>query len=88
MAFGVEAVMPTEFLAPSLRIQVEHWLNEKKLEEARREGLLRLEEERLNSLRMLEHEHQVRKAFVARQWRYNEENFQEGKLVLVFQTRS
>ena len=52
------------------------------------EGLLRLEEERLNSLTMLEHEQQVRKAFVDRHRRGNEEKFQEGKPVLVFQTRS
>ena len=88
MAFGVEAVMPTEFLVPSLRIQVEHRLNEKQSEQARAEGLLRLEEERLNSLNMLEHEQQVRKAFVDRHRRFNEEKFQEGKPVLVFQTRS
>ena len=33
MAFGVEAVMPTEFLVPSLRIQVEHKLKEKQSEQ-------------------------------------------------------
>ena len=52
MAFGVEEVMSIEFLLPSLRIQV----NEKQLEQALAEGLLQLEEERLNSLRMLEDE--------------------------------
>ena len=68
--------MPMEFLVPSLRIQVEHRLNEKQSEQARAEGLLRLEEERLNSLNMLEHEQQVRKAFVDRHQRFNEEKFQ------------
>ena len=47
MEFGVEAIMPTEFLVPSLQIQVEHRLNVKHSEKARVEGLLRLEEERL-----------------------------------------
>ena len=56
MAFGVEAVMPTKFLVPSLHIWVEHRPNEKVLEQVRAKSLLRLEEERLNSLRMLEHE--------------------------------
>ena len=75
IAFGVEALMPTEFLVPSLRIQVEHRLNEKQSEQARSEGLLRLQEERLNSLNMLEHEQQVRKSFVDRYRRFNEEKF-------------
>ena len=88
MAFKVEAVMPTEFLVPSLRIQADHKHNEKLPEQARVEGLQQLEEERLNSLRMLEHEQQVRKALVDRHRRYNETMFQDGKPVLVFQTHS
>ena len=88
MAFKVEAVMAMEFLVPSLRIQVEYRLNEKQSEYARAEGLLRLEEERLNNLQMLEHEQQVWKASVDRHRWYNEEKFQEGKLVLFFHTRS
>ena len=63
-------------------------MNEKESEQLRVEGLLRLEEERLNSLAMLEHEQQIWKAFVDRHRRGNEEKFQEGKPVLVFQTRS
>ena len=39
-------------------------------------------------MRKLEHEQEVRKAFVDRHPRYNGHKFQEGKLVLVFQTRS
>jgi hypothetical protein len=35
MAFGLEAVMPTEFIVPSLRIKLEHKLNESKSEHAR-----------------------------------------------------
>ena len=52
VAVGVEAVMPTEFFVLSLRIQVEHKLNENELKQVRAEALLRLEEERLNTLRM------------------------------------
>ena len=88
MAFGVEAVMPTEFLVPSFQIQVDHTLNEKQWKQARAEGVLRLEEEWLNSLNMLDHEQHVRKAFVDRHRRFNEEKFQEGKPILVFQTLS
>ena len=84
MAFGVEAVMPTELLVPSLRIQVEHRRNEKKSEQARGEGLLRLEEEWLSSLKMVDYEQQIRKDFVDRHQRFDEEMFQEGKPVLVF----
>ena len=64
MAFRVEAAMPTEFIVMSLYIEVGHKLNEKVSEQVRVKGLLRFKEERLNSLRMLEHEQWVRKAFV------------------------
>ena len=45
MEIEVEAVMPTEFLVPSMRIQVEHRLNEKQSEQERTDGLLQLEAE-------------------------------------------
>jgi hypothetical protein len=45
MAFGLEAVMPSKFLVPSLRIQSEYRLNESESEQARVEQLLRLEED-------------------------------------------
>jgi hypothetical protein len=45
MAFGLEAVMPSEFIIPSLRIQLEHKFNESESEHARVEQLLPLEEE-------------------------------------------
>ena len=48
MAFGVEEFMPTEFLVPSLQIQVEHRLNEKHLDQAPAKGLLGLEEKWLS----------------------------------------
>ena len=79
--------MPTEFLVPSLGIQVKHWLNEKLSEQLWVEVLLWLEEEQLNNLRMLDHEQQVEKAFVDRHRRYNKTEFQNKKLELVFQTR-
>jgi hypothetical protein len=56
MAFGLEAVMPFEFIVPSLRIQLEHKLNELESEHARVEQLLRLEKERIRSMEALEHE--------------------------------
>ena len=86
MAFEVEEVMPMEFLVPSFNIQVEHQLNVS--EQLREEGLLQLDEERLNSLPMLEHEQQIRKAFMDCHRRYNENKFQNEKPILVFQTRS
>jgi hypothetical protein len=56
MAFDLEAVMPTEFIVPSLWIQLEHKLNESESEHAWVEQLLRLEEERIWSMEALEHE--------------------------------
>jgi hypothetical protein len=40
MAFGLEAVMPSEFIVLSLRIQSEYRLNESESEQARVEQLL------------------------------------------------
>jgi transposase InsO family protein len=56
MAFGLEAVMPSEFIVPSLPIQLEHRLNESESEHARVVQLLELEEERIRSIDSLEHE--------------------------------
>ena len=49
--------------------------------------LLALEETRVNSLAALELEQQRRKAFVDWHRGCNEEEFGEGKAILVFQTR-
>jgi hypothetical protein len=84
MTFGLEAVMPSEFIVPSLRIQSEYKLNESESEHARVEQLLRLEEERIRSMEALEHEQRLRKAFVDRHRKRNEERFGKGKAVLVF----
>jgi hypothetical protein len=59
MAFGVEAVMPTKLIMPSLRIQLEHKLNELESEHARVEQLQRLEEERIRSMEALELEQRL-----------------------------
>jgi hypothetical protein len=88
MAFGLEAVMPSEFIVPSLRIQSEYRLNESESEHARVEQLLRLEEERIRNMQVLEHEQRLRKAFLDRHRKRNEERFVKGKVVLLFQSRS
>jgi hypothetical protein len=67
MAFGLEAVMPFEFIIPSLRIQSEYQLTESESEQARVEQLLRLEEDRIRSMEAMEHEQRLRKAFVVGQ---------------------
>jgi hypothetical protein len=47
MAFGLEAVMPSEFIVPSLQIQSEHRLKESESKHARLVQLLELEEEQI-----------------------------------------
>jgi hypothetical protein len=64
MAFGLEVVMPSEFIVPSLRIQSKHRLNESESEHARVVQLLELEEERIRSMEVFEHEQRLQKAFV------------------------
>jgi hypothetical protein len=75
-------------IVSSLRIQLAHKLNESESEHARVEQLLRLEEERIRSMEALEHEQRLRKAFVDRHLKRNEERFGKGKVVLLFQSRS
>jgi hypothetical protein len=48
--------MPSEFIVPSLRIQIEYKLNELESKDARVEQLLWLEEDRIHSMDALEHE--------------------------------
>jgi hypothetical protein len=80
MTFSLEAVMPSEFIVPSL--------NESKSKQVRVEQLLRLEEDRIRSMEVLEHEKRLRKVFVDRHRKQNEEQFGIGKSVLLFQSRS
>jgi hypothetical protein len=75
MTFGLEAVMPSEFIVPFLRIQSEYRLNESESEHARVEQLLRLEQERICSMEALEHEQRLRKTFVDWHRKRNEERF-------------
>jgi hypothetical protein len=88
MAFGLEAVMPSEFIVPSLRIQSEYRLNESASEQARVEQLLRLEEDRIWSMEAMEQEQRLRKAFIDHHRKRNEEWFGIEKVVLLYQSRS
>jgi hypothetical protein len=80
--------MLSEFIVPSLRIQSEHKLNESKSEHARVLQLLELEEERIQSMDVLEHEKRLRKAFVDRHLKRNEQKFSKGNVVLLFKSWS
>jgi hypothetical protein len=78
------AVMRSEFIVPSLWVLLKHKLNKLDSEHARVEQLLRLEEERIRSMEAMEHEQRLRKAFVDRHRKRNEERFGKGKVVLLF----
>jgi hypothetical protein len=88
MAFGLEAVMPSEFIVPCLRIQSEYQLNESESEQVRVEQLLQLKEDRIRSTEALEHEQRLQKAFLDRHRKRNEERFGIGRAVLLFQSWS
>ena len=81
-----EAVMHVEFQIPSLRIQVRERMPEEESQQLRLEQLLALGETRVKSLAALELEQLRRKAFVDRHRGRNEEEFEIGRAVLVFQT--
>ena len=66
LASGLEAVMPVEFLIPSLRIQVKERMTEETSEKIRLQQLLTLSETRVQSLAILELDQQRRRAFVDR----------------------
>jgi hypothetical protein len=63
-------------------------MNESDSERLRVEELLKLEEDRIRSMEALEHEQRLRKAFVDRHRKRNEQKFGVGKAVLLFQSRS
>ena len=79
--------MPVEFQIPSLRIQVRERLSEDESQQLRLQQLLAFGETRVNSMAALEVEQSRRKAFVDRHRGRNEEEFELGRAVLVFQTR-
>ena len=79
--------MPVEFQIPSLRIQVKEQMTEEAFERIRLQQLLPLGETRVHSLAVLELDQQRRKAFMDRHRGRNVEMFDEGKVVLVIQTR-
>ena len=78
--------MPIEFQISSLRIQVKERMLEGGSKQVRLQQLLALGEARVNSLATLELNQQRRKAFVDRHCGRNEEDFSEGKAILVFQS--
>jgi hypothetical protein len=63
----------SENTIPSLRIQLKHKLNESESENTKVEQLLRLEEEQIRSMEALEHDQRLRKAFIDRHRKRNEE---------------
>jgi hypothetical protein len=63
-------------------------MNESDSEQLRVERLLELEEDHIRSREDLEHEQWLRKAFVDRHRKWNEQKFGIGKAVLLFQSRS
>ena len=79
--------MPVEFQIPSLRIQVRERMSEEESQQLRLQQLLALGETRVKGLAALEIEQLRRKAFVNGHRGRNEEEFEVGTVVLVFQTR-
>lgn len=85
MAFGLEAVVPMEFMVPSLRIAVEERMP---MEESREERILKLvtlEEERQLSILTAATVQRRRKAWADRQGKCK--IFKEGDLVLIYNSK-
>ena len=85
LAYGLEAVVPMEFLVPSLRIAVAERMSERESEIVRLRELLRLEETRLEGLWKSDIVQMRRKIWCDRNRKYR--IFEKGDAVLVFNSR-
>ena len=79
--------MPVKFQVPSLRIQIQEHLPKKQSEQLHLQQLLELGEDRVWSMAILEQVQCCRKVFVDRHRGVNENFFEIGRDILVFQTR-
>ena len=85
LVYGLEAVVPMEFLVPSLRIAAENKLSPADLVNHRFDQLLELEEDRLQSTYVAEIIQQRRQAWVNRNIKFK--LFKEKDLVLLYNSK-
>ncbi|MCO5577908.1 hypothetical protein L7F22_031743 [Adiantum nelumboides] len=67
LVFGIEAVVPMEYVIPSLRLSVQHRMSSKESISHRQKELLKLEEDRIQSAYLMEVGQKRRQAWMFRQ---------------------
>ena len=85
MAYGLEAVVPMEFMIPSLRMAIQEKLPMEKSREERIQELLNLEEDRQQSILVAEAVQKRRKAWADRHGK--QKVFTKGDHVLIFNSK-
>ena len=85
MAYGLEAVVPMEFMVPSLRMAMQEKLPMEKAREERIQELLNLEEDRQQSILITEAVQKRRKAWADRHGK--QKVFNKGDHVLIFNSK-
>ena len=85
MTYGLEAIVPMEFMIPSLRIAIEYKLPMEESKECRIRELLKLEEDRQQSILVAKMVQKRRKAWADMQSK--KKIFKKGDQVLVFNSK-
>lgn len=85
LVYGLEAVVPMEFLVPSLRVAVAHKLSEDDSLQYRMEKLLELEQDRIHSSYVSDVIQQRRQAWINRNIKFK--LFEKGDLVLLYNSK-
>ncbi|MCO5599314.1 hypothetical protein L7F22_053415 [Adiantum nelumboides] len=67
LVFGIEAVVPMEYVIPSLRLSVQHWMSPEDSISHRQKELLKLEEDEFQSAYLVEIGQRRRQAWMFRQ---------------------
>ncbi|MCO5615055.1 hypothetical protein L7F22_069343 [Adiantum nelumboides] len=83
--YGLEAVVPMEFLVPSLRVAVQQKLSPEESVNYRKEQLLKLEEDRIQSMYTAEIIQQRRQAWINRNIKFK--IFSPGDWVMVYNSK-
>lgn len=85
LVYGIEAVVPMEYVIPSLRLTVHHRLNPKESILHRQRELLKLEEDRIHSAYTAEVGQHRRQAWMERQVKFK--IFQKDDWVMLYNSR-
>ena len=85
LVYGIEAVVPMEYVVPSLRLAVQHRLSPEDSILHRQRELLKLEEDRIQSAYAVEISQNRRQAWISRQVKFK--IFQKGDWVMLYNSK-